>query len=83
MSSSTLRQFRHTSTVIALDMVSHLAQVAAAIRKSNGATNRLLEAEKGKTQLNEGRIKALTEKLANGEEKREAVESVIKDLFDT
>lgn len=83
MSSSTLRQFRHTSTVVALDMVSHLAEVAAEIRRTNGTTNRQLEAENKKAQLNDARIQALTEKLAQGEEKREAVESVIKDLFDT
>ncbi|KAL7266703.1 cohesin complex subunit [Rhizina undulata] len=83
MSSSTLRQFRHTSTVAALEIVSHLCQVAAEVRKANGTINRQLEAETRKFKKNEGRIKALEEKLREGEERKEAVENVVKDIFDT
>ncbi|RPA99901.1 hypothetical protein L873DRAFT_1806070 [Choiromyces venosus 120613-1] len=81
MSSSTLRQFRHTSTIVALEFVSCLAQIAAEARKANSTTNRQLEAEKKKSSRNEGRIKALDQKLKDGEERREAIETVIKDIF--
>ncbi|CUS15499.1 unnamed protein product [Tuber aestivum] len=81
MSSSTLRQFRHTSTIVALEFVSCLAQIAAEARKANSTTNRQLEAEKKKSSRNEGRISALDQKLKDGEERREAIETVIKDIF--
>ncbi|PUU77678.1 STAG domain-domain-containing protein [Tuber borchii] len=81
MSSSTLRQFRHTSTIVALEFVSCLAQIAAEVRKANSTTNRQLEAEKKKSSRNEGRIRALDQKLKDGEERREGIETVIKDIF--
>jgi cohesin complex subunit SA-1/2 len=83
MSSSTLRQFRHTSTVLALDMVSHLSKSARDLRRTVGSTNRQLESEQKKTPQNDARIEALSEKLKESEEKREAIENVIKDIFDT
>ncbi|KAI5840311.1 STAG domain-containing protein [Morchella snyderi] len=83
MSSSTLRQFRHTSTVFALDIVSSLAAIAADARRANSTTNRQFEAEGRKAKRNEGRISALETKLKEGEERREATESIIKDIFDT
>lgn len=83
MSSSTLRQFRHTSTVIALDMMSQMSQIAADIRRANGMVNRQLEAEKKKARLNEARIESMEQKFKEGEERREAVEGVLKDMFDT
>lgn len=83
MSSSTLRQFRHTSTVVALDLVSSLSTIAAESRRANSTTNRQLEAESKKGKRNEGRIAALEEKLKDGEERRETTENIIKDIFDT
>lgn len=83
MSSSTLRQFRHTSTVFALDIVSSLATIAAEARKANSTTNRQFEAEGKKGKRNEGRITALETKLKEGEERREVTENIIKDIFDT
>lgn len=83
MSSSTLRQFRHTATAFALDMISHLSQNAADIRRANGSTNRQLEAEQNKAAKNEPRIAQLSEKIKDGETKLEAIENIIKDMFDT
>lgn len=83
MSSSTLRQFRHTSTVVALDLVSSLSTIAAEARKANSTTNRQHEAESKKGKRNEGRITALAEKLKDGEERRDTTENIIKDIFDT
>lgn len=83
MSSSTLRQFRHTSTVVALDIVSSLSSIAAEQRKANSTTNRQLEAEGKKAKRNEGRITALEEKLKEGEAHRDTAENIIRDIFDT
>jgi cohesin complex subunit SA-1/2 len=81
MSSSTLRQFRHTATIVALEFVTCLAHIAAEARKANSTKNRQLEAEQKKAKRNEGRIASLIEKIKDGEEKREVVENVIKDIF--
>lgn len=83
MSSSTLRQFRHTSTVVALDIVSSLSTIAAEQRKANSTTNRQLEAEGKKAKRNEGRITALEEKLKDGDVHRDTAENIIRDIFDT
>jgi cohesin complex subunit SA-1/2 len=81
MSTSTLRQFRHTATVIELDLMTQMSIAAADIRKTNGTTNRQLEAEGSKSVRNEARIQSLDQKLKEGEERREAIEEVIKDMF--
>lgn len=81
MSSSTLRQFRHTATIVALEFVGCLAQIAAEARKANSVRNRQVEAEEKKVRRNEGRISFLMEKTKEEEEKREVIENVIKDIF--
>ena len=83
MFSSTLRQFRHTFTIVALEFVNSLAQIAAQATEANSSTNRQHEAEKKKSSRNEGRIGALDQKLKDGEKKREAIETVIKDIFNS
>jgi cohesin complex subunit SA-1/2 len=83
MSTSTLRQFRHTSAVIALEIVSHLSKCSAVIRRAEATTNQQLEAERKMTPQNEARIRDMTAKLKKNEEKRDKVEAMIKDLFET
>lgn len=83
MSSSTLRQFRHTATVFALELVSHLAKEARKIRQAVSHTNRQLEAEARRKALNDARMKSLSNKLLTYESMRDQVEGLIKDIFDT
>lgn len=83
MSSSTLRQFRHTATVFALELVSHLAKEARKIRQAVSHTNRQLEAEARRKALNDARMKSLSTKLLACESMRDQVEGLIKDIFDT
>ncbi|KAF8421022.1 hypothetical protein EV426DRAFT_610370 [Tirmania nivea] len=82
MSSSTLRPFRHTSTIISFIILTTLCDTASELRKSIVNATRQLEAESKKNKKNQGRIKALEEKISEGEERRDAVEAVIKDIFD-
>lgn len=83
MSSSTLRAFRHTSTFISLGIVTNLSEIAADQRRMNVTTQKQLDAENGKARKNQGRITSLTQKVKEAGEKISAVESVIKDIFES
>lgn len=82
MSSSTLRPFRHTSTVITFNILTTLCDTASELRKSIVNATRQLEAENKKAKQNQGRIKSLEDKVNEGEQRRDFVENVIKDIFD-
>ncbi|KAA8893679.1 STAG domain-containing protein [Sphaerosporella brunnea] len=83
MSASVLRQFRHTSTVIALDLITRLAEWAAKVRRAEATTNRQLEAEEKQAIQNEGRIQDMTTKLKESEEKREKLDAIALDVFNS
>lgn len=82
MSSSPLRAFRHTSTFVALGIVTNLTEIAADQRKMNVTTRRQLDAESGKSRKNQGRIQSLEKKMKEAEEKIAVIEELIKGLFD-
>ena len=67
MSSSTLRPFRHTATVIALTIGNTLCTVAADIAENAARTVRQKEGEQKKKSVNKERVKALEAKVAEGE----------------
>ena len=83
MSSSTLRPFRYTSTTICFNIVTTLCDIASELRKSTVTATRQLDAENKKSKKNPGRIKALEDKIQEGEERRGSVEAIVKDIFDT
>lgn len=83
MSSSAIRPFRHTATVISLSVLSCLCDVAAELIHSLATTRRQLEAEEKKARVNKGRVGALEESASEKSQKNEVVEGVIKDIFDT
>ena len=78
-----VRAFRYTSTIIALEMITHFAQEATNLRRTNGTTNRQLEAERTNKSQNQARIDSLAEKLEKGEEKSEAAEKLLLDIFES
>lgn len=82
MSSSTLRPFRHTATVIALTIGNTLCIVAAEIADNTAKTMRQKEGEQKKKSVNKERVKALEAKIAEGERRRTQVLASLKDLFD-
>ena len=82
MSSSTLRPFRHTATVIALTIGNTLCTVAADIAENTARTMRQKEGEQKKKSLNKERVKALETKVAEGERRRAQVLDSMKDLLD-
>lgn len=84
MSSSFLRPFRHTATVIALAIATSMCEVAKKQAASNAATLAQLQTEKNKRKgSNQARIKDFQQKIDKGSESRQTCESTIRDFFDT
>jgi cohesin complex subunit SA-1/2 len=83
MSSSFLRPFRHTATVVALAITTSLCQVAKEQTESTAKSLRILEGEKKKNRLNKGRLATFQQQIDQGNERRELCENTIKDFFDT
>lgn len=82
MSSSTLRPFRHTATVIALTIGSTLCTVAADIAGNSAKTLRQKEGEQKKKSVNKERVKSLEAKIAEGDRRRTQVLDSMKYLLD-
>lgn len=82
MSSSTLRPFRHTATVIALTIGNKLCTVAADIADNAARTVRLKEGEQKKKSVNKERVKALETQVAEGERRRAQVLESMGNLLD-
>jgi cohesin complex subunit SA-1/2 len=85
MSSSQLRGFRHTATVIALEIETALAQVAAAVEKEAEIVGRQREGErkrKGSNKANIGRDKELEVKAAAIRDRRTKLSENLKDFVD-
>lgn len=81
MSSAQLRSFRHTATVVALEIESALAGVAAGIEKAEETTTKQRDAERKKKKGGE-REKALTTKLAEVKTQKAKVNEFLKEFFD-
>ena len=82
MSSSSLRPFRHTATVIALTIGNTLCTVAADIADNAAKTMRQKEGEQKKKSVNKERVKALEAKIAEGDRRRTQVLDSMKYLLD-
>lgn len=83
MSSSFLRPFRHTATVVALAITTSLCKVAKEQTESTAKSLRLLEGEKKKKGTNKGRQATFQQQIDQGNEQRELCENTIRDFFDT
>lgn len=88
MSSSQLRSFRHTATVIALEIETALCDVAAAVEKEAEIVSRQREGErKRKAAANKGkggtaREKELEGKAAEVRERRAKLTEFLKEFVD-
>ena len=83
MSSSGIRPFRHTATVISLAMASALCGLMRDLVDNIATTTRQKDSERRKKSVNKGRISALLTKVVGIEKKKDMVESWLKDIFDT
>ena len=83
MSSSSIRPFRHTATVMSLAMGTALCDIMKGIVEETAVTMRQKESEQKKKAVNKGRVAALQSKVDDNEHKKELVEGWLKDVFDT
>lgn len=83
MSSSGIRPFRHTATVISLAIATALCSIMKDIVENTATTMRQKEAEQKKKSVNKGRVAALQAKVDENAKKRELVEGWLRDVFDT
>lgn len=87
MSSAQLRSFRHTATVIALDLESALAEVAAEVEKEAEVVRRQLEGERkkrggGRSGKPTQREKELEGKAQEVKGRRSKMTEYLKEFFD-
>lgn len=85
MSSSQVRGFRHTATVVALEIETALSDVAAAVEKEAEVVGRQREGErkrKSSNKANAGRDKELETKAAAVRDRRTKVSEYLKDFID-
>ena len=83
MSSSSLRPFRHTATVIALACTTGLCEAVKELSDNTAATTKLLEKEQKAKKPAEARIAAFEKKIAEGKEHRQMSEDTIQEFWDT
>lgn len=81
MSTSPLRSFRHTATVVALNVETALCEVAASVEKEKETVVRQLEGER-KKKRNTGRVKELEMKSTEVNERRMKLKEYLKEFFD-
>ena len=83
MSSSAIRPFRHTATVISLAIGTTLCGLATENAENVAKTMRQKEGEQKRKTVNKDRVAGLQAKVGEGERKRATTESILTDLFDT
>ena len=86
MSSSQLRSFRHTATVIALEIETALCEVAALVEKEAELVTRQKDTERKRTSKSKGmasnREKELNAKALEVKERRSKLAEFLKEFFD-
>lgn len=81
MSSSAIRPFRHTATVVSLAIGSTLCSLAADIADNVAKTMRQKDSEQKKKNVNKERVATLQTKVADEQRKKATVESMLADIF--
>ncbi|KAI4119552.1 MAG: hypothetical protein LQ345_000549 [Seirophora villosa] len=81
MSSSSIRPFRHTATVISLAIQSALCSVYSDLADSTANTLRQKEGEQKKKNVNKLRVAALQTKVTEGERKIGLVNTMLDNIF--
>lgn len=85
MSSAQLRSFRHTATVVGLEVESALAEVGATVDKEAEVLRRQKEGEKKKgtpAAKGKGREQDLQTKYDDAQNRKNKLKEVLKEFFD-
>nr|POF14236.1 cohesin subunit psc3 [Quercus suber] len=83
MSSAPNRSFRHTATAVSLSVVTALCEIVHENAQELANSQRHVETERKKTNINKARVKQLEEKVKQKTNVQDFIESLIKDWFDT
>ena len=83
MSSSSMRPFRHTATVISLTIVSSICKIAAEMTDSVAKLSRQKESEQKKKKANESRLKEIQKMIAELDMKIGQDKEMLQGMFDT
>ena len=83
MSSSNIRPFRHTATVISLAVASALCTNLKELESITATTIRQKEGEEKKKTVNHARVATLKKKVSESEDRKESSQVSLTDLFDT
>ncbi|KAL2075119.1 hypothetical protein VTL71DRAFT_61 [Oculimacula yallundae] len=83
LSSSTLRPFRHTATLVALTIMTALCRVANHEIETAAKTQRQIESEKNKKGTNKARLADFQKKVKSNQDNQAFIESRIRGFFDT
>jgi len=83
MSSASSRPFRHTATVIALAIISGLAEVGAELVKTKAQALRQAEGEQKKQKKNQSRIREIQESAQKTADFEAALKGLVQDWVDT
>lgn len=81
LSSSKIRAFRHTATVIALTVVQALCGVTVGVNKEFAQASRAKEAEEKKGRKDKARLKDLGKNVGKVHERKVKLEQYLTDLF--
>nr|WJN25054.1 sister chromatid cohesion subunit [Moesziomyces parantarcticus] len=83
MSSSSLRSFRHTATVIALWTISALSEVGAQASKDLATATKQRDAEKKKARSDKSRLKDLESKLVESRKLKARLDEYINEFINS
>jgi cohesin complex subunit SA-1/2 len=80
--SSRLRSFRHTTTVIALDFTTALCKVAVEVAKEFNAASRSRDAEAKKSHADKKRLQVMDDNVHEAHQQKVKLEEYLKEMFD-
>lgn len=83
MSSSNLRSFRHTSTLVFLTILTELCRLHVSSSKSANQNEKIITAENKKSRPSKARLKAAQEGINLASSHKEYLHNMMKDIFDT
>lgn len=83
MSSSNLRSFRHTSTLVFLTILTELCRLHVAASQSANQHEKVITAENKRARPSKARLKTAQEAIDLASSKKEYLEFMMKDIFDT
>ena len=83
MSSSTIRPFRHTATVVLIAIATTFCNIMKELANNVATTTRQKEGEEKRKSVNKGRVAALKAKIEENETKKQGAQGWMLDIFDT